>query len=109
MKISNFNVSNITEPKEFQRMASILLGNMISVLNGGIVFADNFNSNVQSVTFDSANTEVRIEHNLGRVPTGYLPLNLSAASSIYNGASANTTQFVFLRASAPVTTTIMLF
>lgn len=109
MKVTNFDASNVSDPVEFQRVVSIVLKDLVGVANGGVLFSDNFSAKILSVEFTASNTEVRIDHNLGRVPSGYLPLKLSAAAIIYDGQSSNTTQTAFLKASAACTATIMLF
>lgn len=109
MKLINLNASNLVDPVEFQRVVSILLENLVGIINNGILFSDNFSSKIQSVEFTAANTDVQIQHNLGRVPAGYLVFKLSAAAIVYDGATANTTTNAFLRSSAPCTATIMLF
>lgn len=109
MKLINLNASNLQDIEEFRRIVSILLENVVSILNNGILFSDNFSSKIQSVEFGAANTEVQVQHNLNRIPTGYLVLKLSAAAIIYDGTTSNTNTNAFLRASAPCTATIMLF
>lgn len=108
MKISNFDPSNL-DGEEFKRIVSILLNNMVSALNGGLTFQDNFSQSTQSVQFTAANTEVTVNHNIGRIPVGYLVLGLDQAAIVYNGVQENTSQSLFLRASAPCTATVMLF
>ena len=107
-KISNFDPSN-TDGEEFKRIVSILLNSIVSAINGGLTFSDNFSQNTQSVTFTAANAEVVVNHNIGRIPVGYLVLGNSAAAIVYNSDTAFTTQSIFLKASAPTTATIMLF
>lgn len=108
MKVPHFDPSNL-EKDEFRRIVSILLNAITSILNGGAVFSDNFSQSTQSVTFGAANTEVTVNHNIGRIPVGYLVLGNDSAATIYNGTTAFSAQAIFLRASAPCTATIMLF
>lgn len=109
MKLINLSTTNLTDEAEFRRVATILFENIVSILNSGILFSDNFSSKIQSVEFSAANTEVQVQHNLGRVPTGYLVFKLSAAAIVYDGSTANTETNAFLRGSAPCTATVMLF
>lgn len=109
MRVSNFDPANISDPVDFQRIVSIVLRDLVLIVNGGLQFSDNFQSKILTVEFTTANTEVRVDHNLSRIPTGYLVLKLSAAAIIYDGSTANTNQNAFLKASAPCTALVMLF
>jgi len=46
---------------------------------------------------------------LGRVPSGYILINASAAMIIYNGGSANTANDIFLKSSAVGSGQILVF
>lgn len=108
-KVSNTDVGNLSSYEQLQRFSANLFREIRTVVNNGITFTDNFNAKVVSVSFATANEEVRIEHNLGRIPTGYLLLQTSAATTLYDGVSPNTVDYVFIRASGVADTTVMVF
>lgn len=85
------------------------LENIQFILNNGITFTENFDAKFLTITFSAADTNVATFHGLGRVPTGYIVIGRSAAASIYNGSSANTSSLLYLRASAAATCRVMVF
>lgn len=110
MKLSGNNANNVSNLTELARLFSILVGELKTILNGGLFFSDNFNAKTVTVSFTAANSDTRIEHNLGRVPSGYLVTSLSAATIIYSGAQSTTEQYIFLRSSAaPATVNLVIF
>lgn len=55
------------------------------------------------VTFPAAaNTDLKIQHSLGRVPVGFIPVYLSAAGTVYNSATTvgSPSQEIILKCSA---------
>jgi len=103
------NVSNVDTVTDLARYTSITLDQIESILNGGITFLDNFQASIVNVSFTMANTEMQISHTLGRVPSGYILINASAAMIIYNGGSANTANDIFLKSSAVGSGQILVF
>lgn len=94
---------------EVKRFVNIALDDIVRVINGNLDFDNNFSAKTLSVTFSSANTEVAIQHGLGRVPSNYIQMQSSAATSLYNGSSANTSSTLYLKASAAATVSILVF
>ena len=109
VKLTKINIGSTTDPVELSRLMAIVVDQLNTLLNAGLLFSDNFNAKFTSVTFSQADTEQRIEHNLGRVASSYLVLNNSANAVVYSGVSENSNQFLFLRASAPCTVSLMIF
>ena len=71
---------------------------LLSVVNGKLEFKTNIQSEIASITFGTADTEVKIPHGLGRVPTGYLLIGSAGIpSELYDGDTKNTTAFIYLK------------
>lgn len=109
MKLSYIDFNNIEDEKEQARLLAIFTSGVKNILNNGISFSDNFASKIVTVSFDVANAEVNVAHNLGKNPTGYLVLTRSANAVIYDGVSESTTSSIFLRSSAVATCSVMVF
>jgi len=97
------------KPEDLARYTSIFLTQVVELLNNNLSFADNFNAKILTITFSSANVEVATIHGLGRVPSGYIVLGSTAATSVYDGASANTSSLLYLRSSAVAQARVLVF
>lgn len=100
MKITASPDVDRVKPEELARYTSIFLSQVVEKFNKNLNFTDDFSGNIINVTFSSANVDVASIHGLGRVPSGYIILGASAAMSVYDGASANTSSLIYLRSSA---------
>ena len=61
-------------------------------------------------THATPDTEFSIEHGMGVIPTGYIPIKQDKAASIYDGTTANTTSLLYLRCNvASVAARILIF
>ena len=100
MKLKVFNLFNLKTLDELARFVSIMMNDVIRVINGELSFQDNLNTRFVDVSFTAADTEVGVEHGLGRVPTGYFAVKSNAATSVYDSGSTNTATTIYLKASA---------
>ena len=75
----------------------------------GFSFSDNIDCKLITAVFVAANTELVIPHTLKRVPIGYLPYNLTAATIVYNGTTAFTNTNIYLKASVATTVSLIVF
>lgn len=109
-------MSKVTNSTQLQRVpddrkwtyTSILFQQIQDILNNGILFGDNLNGQIKTVSFNAANTDVFVAHDLNRVTQYFIVLNLSAAMIVYKGSQANTVQGSFLRSSAVGTADVFL-
>lgn len=107
-KIQNFvDLGSVKELSEFKRHGSIAIGNIADTVNGNLEFDSNLNTKTVTVTFDAANTDTMITHNLGRIPKGYLPSKQSANMVVFDGSKQDTINVSYLRSSAPGTITLI--
>jgi hypothetical protein len=91
-----------------RKYSSTLLKDISDLLNSKLTFRDNFAANLSSVTFSGA-VEARLSHSLRRMPTGYIVYGKSADINVYDGATANTTENLYLRASGAGTVKVLVF
>jgi hypothetical protein len=57
----------------------------------------NNSEEIEYTTNATANTQDQITHHLSRVPLGYVVLKNGNGGVLYNGTSAWTTQYIYLR------------
>jgi hypothetical protein len=103
------DISNVETLDDVTRYTTQCLTQIVSVLNNNISFSDNFKATIASVTFPTANSEQAVDHGLGKVPTGYILAGASAATSIYNGTTANTDSKIYLKSSVATSVTLIIF
>lgn len=108
MKIKNLvDLGNIKTSDEFIRHGSQAIGNLAKAVNGNLSFDTNLDTKTVTVTFDQANVDVMVTHNLGRIPAGYLPSKQSANMVVFDGTRPETTNVSYLQSSAPGTITLI--
>lgn len=106
---SSVSLGNVNDTEEFMRYSSILHSDTSGVINGGLEFDKNLNTQTVDVTFVVANVDVTVPQSLGRVPTGFLVANLSVASIIYLGSQGFDSSNIYLRASVACTCKVIIF
>lgn len=97
------------KPEEVPRFVDIFCQNVVTVVNGGLDFATNFNCKVVSVVFTAANTDTTVVHNLGRVASKYFPISKTVATDVYDGSVPSSSSAIILRATVPSTVTLVVF
>lgn len=102
-------VATIKEDKDKFRFISIALEDLINQVNGNLEPVKNLKFNTVSVTFSSADSDVLVSHNLGRVISGYIQCGQSAALIVYDGSPISSTSKVNLKASAAGTARILFY
>ncbi len=109
LKIKQYNTFNLKTVEELGRFSSIIFADIIRAVNGNLSFEDNINTKRIDVSFTAANTDTLVNHNLGRIPQGYILIKSNAATSIYDGSLESTEQLIYLKASAISEATILIF
>ena len=103
-------LSNIRSVSEFMRFASTLMTKLTTEFNGQIDFVENIRAaGPYEIEFPDSSTVKTIEHNLGRLPDGFLVIDRDASAVIYRPSDARyefTDKKIFLKASAAATATI---
>lgn len=105
----NFNYSNLSTLDDLKRFLSVFLDNLTPIVNGNIEFDLNIKTKTVTANFLTANTELEVTHNLGRVPVGYLLAQSNVSTTLFNGVSTNTDSKIYLKSSAIANTTIIVF
>src|SRR6266404_674654 len=89
----------------FVQMLKTVYQNFIQILNGNIGFGDGTNldningSWINVVAPVGANTDFTVNHNLGRLPVGYLVMQKDRACDVYTGSVGATSTQLTLRAT----------
>lgn len=87
-----------TVKKYVEKLASVING-QVSFGNG--VDLDNLQGRwINTITPGVADTNFTVDHNLGRVPVGFLVVAVDKAATIYLGTIASTTTQITLKANA---------
>lgn len=106
----SIDLTNTNDQAKFFRYASVLLNDIVAVINGGIeINSSNMNLVIISCTFTAANTNTTFSHGLERVPSYYIVCKSSVSAGIYTGTTAFTSSTVTLKSSAAGTFSIILF
>lgn len=113
-QLDNFTVGE-TPPKDkyakdLETTLDKIFGKIKQILNGGILFSDNFDAQLKTVTTAGADTEVSVAHTLKRTPTGYLVYSRDKAAVIYDSTTAWTANNIYIKANvATVTAKLIIF
>lgn len=96
--------------KDLERSLDIFFAQFRDLLNNGLIFADNFNCYVVTVTTPATpGNELAISHTLKRTPIGCFPIEKDKAAHIYKGPSGkNSTTYNIVSDVASVTTTLII-
>lgn len=108
MKVTpNSNFTNL-EGEEFQKQVSIYLDQLAGTFNGQISFHANMDVKNVTVAFPKANVSIKVPHNLGRLPKGYIKISGTANITVFDGNKANTAKEIYVQSSGVGTATLML-
>lgn len=106
----NFDLSAPDDIDGLKKYLAPFASDVIQQINGNLQFGANINAAMVWVNFPNANTNVRVTHTLNTTPSGYWPVRLSAAGSIYDGSGIVLgTQFANLKSSASGMTALIMF
>lgn len=84
--------------------------NMSSILDKGISFDENFDSvYVTFTTNGTPGTEVTVAHDLGRTPTGYIPVSKDKSADIYNTTASDKDNLYLKSDVASAVITLIVF
>ncbi len=101
-------MSNLDDWESLRRFTSMAVEAITTEVNGRLTFGGNIDaSGPHSVTFASASDVQAVAHNLGRIPTGFIVVNLNAGIVVYQpSVPAWLKDQIFLQASGAGTATI---
>lgn len=108
----NFITSTLDSWQEVQRFASAITTDLISQVNGNLLFGDNIQSaGPYTLTFSSSSDIKTISHTLGKVPSGILEIYKSSAIITYAPSGNNyawTSANVYLQSNGAGTVKLYL-
>ena len=106
---SSSDFGNIADFEALKRWVTVWAGDVTGQINGGIDFSSNIYCRTVDAVFSSANADLAIQHNLGKLPTGYMLVKTDVASIIYTGSGTWTTSVIYLKASVAATCKVLIF
>jgi len=102
-------VDNCDDWEELKRFTALTLKDIVNLINGNINLTENCQARLVEVVCGVPNIDVRVNHNLGVVPSGYLVSGRTANMVIYDGQGKASATDIFIRASAAGTVKILVF
>ena len=82
-KLADFtDLSNISDQKDFMRFTSSAVSAIQQLVSGALEFDVNLLSKTVEVTFESANVDQQIMHNLNKKNPGFIVINKDKACDI---------------------------
>lgn len=103
------DVGNIDDWKDANRFVAQALAEVQSVSNGQLEFGVNLKTVLLEVNFTAANADLRIEHGLGKTPTGYILVKSNTGTSLYDGSIPATESVIYLKSTAIAQVKILIF
>jgi hypothetical protein len=97
--------------RETIRSLADLVGNLATIFDKGVGITDNLDVDIiDVVTNATPDTAESFTHSLGRVPVGYIVMQLNKAGILYDGGPANTKTAIYFKCNvASVTAKVMVF
>lgn len=103
------SISNSESFEEMRKFTSQILDQVITAINGKISLNENLDSAIVSVEFASANATVAAKHTLGRVANNYILVGASVAMDLYDSATKNEENVLYLQSNAAGTARVLIF
>lgn len=100
---------NLTTPEELARFVSNALKEIQQIINGNISFQDNFRGKIVDFNFTATNTDTRIVHGLGYVPSGYIVVQTNVGVVVNDGSIQTTSTDIWLKGNAISSGKILIF
>ena len=108
-KIQVNEFSNLKELQDVTRFLSKYAAELNAIVNGRLEFGVNLWTYLVSWDFQAANTSYPVPHQLGRMPQGYIQVQSSAATSLFDGTGTNTSGLIYLKSSAVAQVSFLVF
>lgn len=86
------------------------MDSIAAILDRGIDFADNVDCRIVSYTSNAvANTQDTLAHTLGKVPTGFIVVDIDKAGIVYRSATADSTNLYLKCSATSASITVLVF
>lgn len=93
------------QEEELYTVLQTYFNDITKILDGGIVYSDNFDVDIVSFTSDAvADSEDTVSHDLGKVPTGFHIINRDKAGILYDSGTSWTSSNIYLKSNLASTT-----
>ena len=101
-------ISQVADWLDLRRFSSMVIDAIVGEVNGRIDFVDNIRaSGPHAAIFLSSSSVATITHNLNRVPSGFLVINLNTGISVFKPASPEWSDTkIYLQASGAGTASV---
>ncbi len=100
MKIGSYrDIRNVSNFEDFIRLSSQFFDDVASLLDGGIQFDSNIETDTIPVFFATANVDVQVRHNLNKSNINYLIVQKPVTVDVYHGSGTDTNSVVYLRST----------
>lgn len=102
-------LSNVQTLEDLIRYSSQNFDQVVSAINGNLTMVDNIDVKIILCKFTSANVQQSFQHGLGRIPTGYIPIGKTVSVDVYSGKNLNTSELIYLQATAITSVSMLVF
>jgi len=103
------NITNSETLEDLRKYTGQILDQVVIAINGKISLNENLDSAILSVEFPSANLTIAAKHTLGRVATNYILVGSSAPMSLFDSATKNEENVLYVQSSAAGTARVLVF
>lgn len=107
-QISQYDLSNLDDPKDFQKYGSQVIGQISNLLNGNMMLSQ-LNLNEFSVKFVQANTDTTVTHNLNKIGVKFIVTGIDGDANIWYGVGTDKNNLRLRSSVAPINATLILY
>lgn len=102
-------IDDIKDPEERHTQSAIIIGEIVSKVNGQLEFDKNLLTQTIEVVFTASNTEQKINHSLNKLVYNYFIVSKLAACDVYDGGTDPTSNAIYLKSTVATAVTLILF
>jgi|GEM_PF-3135147 len=106
---SSSDFGNVVDFESLKRWVSVWAGDITGQVNGGLDFNNNIFCKIITYSFTQVNAEVILNHNLGKIPIGYILVKSGAVNTLCSGSTAWTTTTISLKSTTATDCSILIF
>lgn len=110
MKVTDtYDLTQATDFQSFQVKASQVINDLVTAVNGKLELGGtNVQSQIVSVTFNSASASVSVSHNLNKTGVSFIPVRKSKACDVFYAGSESSGS-ISLQCTQATTVSLLLF
>lgn len=103
------DVSNVKTWEELKKFSSNVFGALLAEINGRLSLTENLLAQRLEYRFTAGGVEVGVAHGLGFIPNGYIQIKADGGVIVYDGATANTRDTLYLKATGAGIVSVLVF